>query len=84
MNQQAQAPAGMSAVGQGIQGQVSPDGKTLLLAIDLTSEGVKSQSGKSMVIATTNGNIGLPGGLQLGVNVFRKTPAITGTERVAA
>jgi len=54
----------------GIMGAVK--GGKLILAIELKTEGVESKSGKSIVIASTRGNIGIPGtDLKLGVNLYR-------------
>lgn len=47
------------------------DGHTLTLTIDLSHNLGLSKSGKSSLIATTNGNVTLPGGEKLGVNLFR-------------
>ncbi len=49
------------------------DGK-LMLEIDITSKGEVSNSGKSMVIASTSGNLSVPGtdGGVLGLNFYRK------------
>ena len=51
-------------------------GDKLTLVINLTADTKPSVSGKSNVLATTNGNVvvdieGAPAGLKLGVNVFR-------------
>ena len=43
---------------------------TITLAFD--KAGVPSKSGKSLVHATTRGNIAIEGGLSLGVNLFSK------------
>lgn len=48
-------------------------GNKLVVEIDLTAQGVKSASGKSTVIASTKGNVSVPGadGLKIGVNCYR-------------
>ena len=48
------------------------DGKAIL-TIDLKNNGGPSKSGKSVVIATSGGNIEIPnsGGAKLGLNVYR-------------
>lgn len=45
----------------------------LFLTIDLTQEVGESSSGKSMIIATTGGNVSVPGyeEIKLGLNVYR-------------
>ena len=57
--------------GEGFTASVSEDGKTLVIEIDLTAKGTLSASGKSMVIATTRGNINI-NGVTLGLNVYKK------------
>ena len=47
------------------------DGK-LILEIDTKNAGEVSKSGKSTVIASTRGNVGIPGtDLKLGLNIYR-------------
>ncbi len=48
--------------------------KTMTLTIDLQNEGEESKSGKSQVIATTKGNIDVPGckGMKIGLNCYTK------------
>ena len=57
--------------GEGFTANVSEDGKTLVIEIDLTAKGTPSASGKSLVIATTRGNIPV-NGFTLGLNVYKK------------
>lgn len=47
-------------------------GKTLIIRIELEAPKVPSASGKSDKLASTNGNIDVPGvpGLKLGVNAY--------------
>ena len=47
---------------------------TLLIKVDLTKELGPSASGKSVIIATTEGNMDVPGAPQvkIGLNVYRK------------
>ena len=47
---------------------------TLLIKVDLTKELGPSASGKSVIIATTEGNMDVPGASQvkIGLNVYRK------------
>ena len=58
----------MEHVGQGIVWELR-DGK-LIIEIDVTAEGVPSASGKTMVVATTRGNVPIAGG-RLGLNFYR-------------
>lgn len=46
----------------------------LTITIDLSKRGRDSESGKSRVIATTRGNVDVPGkvGLKLGLNLYAK------------
>ena len=48
-------------------------GKVLTITIDLSVKGNASASGKSIVLASTKGNVEIPGapGVKLGVNVYR-------------
>lgn len=50
------------------------DGKKLIITIDTTQRLGASRSGKSDMVATTGGNAKLPGGLELGLNLFTKKP----------
>ena len=59
----------MQSVGQNIQMEVK-DGK-LLLEIDLSAKGVPSASGKTIVLASTRGNLPVAEGVFLGLNVYR-------------
>ena len=46
----------------------------LLITVDLSQELGASASGKSMIIATTEGNVEVPGAtdVKIGLNVYRK------------
>jgi hypothetical protein len=44
----------------------------LVIRIDMTKEGKLSASGKSKVIASTQGNVAVGAGMYLGVNLYRK------------
>jgi hypothetical protein len=48
------------------------EGSKLVVTIDLSAEGTPSASGKTVVIASTHGNIDVPDtkGLKLGINVY--------------
>lgn len=57
-------------IGQNIEAGIS--GRTLTLTVNLDADGRPSASGKSIVIASTHGNVALPEGVKVGVNVYRK------------
>ncbi len=57
------------AIGQNIAATI--DGKKLVIEIDLSKSLGESKSGKSINIATTNGNKALPDGASIGLNVYR-------------
>lgn len=46
----------------------------LIITVDLSKELGPSSSGKSVIIATTEGNVGVPGApdIKIGLNVYRK------------
>ena len=46
----------------------------LVITVDLKAEGVPSVSGKTTVIASTKGNVAVPGaeGTFIGLNVYKK------------
>lgn len=50
------------------------DGKVLTLTVDLSQEFGLSSSGKSLIIASTEGNIAVPGKeeVKIGLNIYRK------------
>jgi hypothetical protein len=49
------------------------DGDKLVIAVDLSKEIGPSSSGKTILIASTEGNANVPGheGMKLGLNVYR-------------
>jgi len=49
-------------------------GKKLTITVDLTQEHGQSSTGKSTIIATTSGNIEVPGapGVKIGFSVYKK------------
>ena len=53
--------------------KLAVSGKKLVITIDLGAEGEPSKSGKSVVLATTKGNVPIPQheDLKLGLNLFR-------------
>ncbi len=54
--------------------QMSVDGETLVLKVNLTEEFGPSASGKTIIIASTEGNVSVPGNkeIKVGLNVYRK------------
>ncbi|MDR1535356.1 MAG: hypothetical protein LBU64_09710 [Planctomycetota bacterium] len=53
--------------------EMSVDGDTLIIKVDLTKEFGASSSGKTIIIASTEGNQSVPGrNEKVGVNVYRK------------
>jgi len=53
--------------------QLAVNGNKLTLTIDLSKEQGDSKSGKSVVIASTDGNVDVKGaaGIKLGLNVYK-------------
>lgn len=56
------------------------EGAILTIRVDLSAKGELSKSGKSEVVATTNGNQEIGDGLMLGLNIFKVTPKSQWTE----
>ena len=53
--------------------KLSVSGNTLTITVDLTQEFGPSSSGKTIIIASTEGNFQLPGRTEVvGLNVYRK------------
>jgi len=50
------------------------EGKTLTIRVDLGKEFGESKSGKSIAIASTEGNVSVPGHeeIKIGLNIYRK------------
>ncbi|NVO66829.1 hypothetical protein [Methanofollis tationis] len=50
------------------------EGDRLVITVDLSQEFGASKSGKSITIASTDGNVSVPGHeeIKIGVNVYRK------------
>ena len=61
----------MLMVGQNVAVRV--EGERLVIEVDLSQHFGESQSGKSLIIASTGGNISLPGReeVKVGLNVYR-------------
>lgn len=56
-------------IGRNITAKI--EGDTLTLTINLKTDLGESKSGKTRMVATTNGNAPLPDGSKLGLNLFR-------------
>jgi len=54
--------------------KVTVDGETMTITVDLTKEHGVSASGKSVIVATTEGNQAVDNhpGMYVGVNVYKK------------
>jgi len=54
--------------------EMNVEGEILHLKIDLAKEFGPSASGKTVIIATTEGNQSIPGkeGIKIGINVYKK------------
>ena len=54
--------------------KIELDGDELVIRIDLTQELGRSKSGKSINVASTFGNISIPGhpDIQMGLNLYKK------------
>ncbi|MDR3540704.1 MAG: hypothetical protein P4L69_07000 [Desulfosporosinus sp.] len=50
------------------------DGNILTITVDISKEFGKSASGKSMIIASTEGNVSIPDKeeIKIGLNIYRK------------
>lgn len=68
----------MTMVGQNVAVEVK--GTTLVISVDLAQTFGLSGSGKSVIIASTGGNIAVPGhgDVKMGLNVYRPNPAGNG------
>ena len=54
--------------------EMSVDGNTLIIKVDLSKEFGPSSSGKTIIIASTEGNQSVPekDGVKVGLNVYKK------------
>jgi hypothetical protein len=60
-------------LGRNVKAEV--EGDTLILRLDLKAVGERSASGKTLVVATTSGNVPVPGTnpvMSLGLNLYHK------------
>ena len=70
MAKQVKQTSRAEAIGRNVLAEIQ--GETLVLRIDLAADGHESKSGKSSVIGTTNGNVGIAGtDVKIGLNVYR-------------
>ena len=55
--------------------KMSITGNILTISVDLSQQGVKSASGKSLVIGSTEGNVSVEGKpeVKVGINVYTKS-----------
>ncbi len=53
---------------------MSVNGNTLTIEVDLSKDFGETKSGKSISIASTDGNVSIPGNddIKIGLNVYRK------------
>lgn len=57
--------------------KTSVKGTILTITVDLSKKGSPSGTGKSIIIATTSGNVtldGAKGEVKMGLNIYRKNP----------
>jgi len=55
--------------------EMQVDGHILTIKVDLTKEFGPSSSGKTIIVATTEGNVDVPGSeVKVGLNVYRPRP----------
>ena len=61
----------MEAIGENIECEVK--GTKIILELDISGSGTPSASGKSLVFATTRGNVQIPNSpFTLGLNLYKK------------
>jgi hypothetical protein len=53
--------------------EMKVDGQKLIITVDLTKEFGKSSSGKTTIVATTAGNVSVPGhdDIKIGLNCYK-------------
>ncbi len=56
--------------------EISVDGNKLIIMVDLDQEFGLSSSGKSITVASTEGNVSVPGReeIKIGLNIYRPKP----------
>ena len=54
--------------------EMAVNGNILTITVDISKEFGKSSSGKSMIIATTEGNVSIPDNVdvKIGLNIYKK------------
>jgi hypothetical protein len=54
--------------------EMNVEGNTLIIKVDLSQEFGPSSSGKTIIIASTEGNVSVPGmeDKKIGLNIYRK------------
>ncbi len=69
---------------QNVEFQVQ--GNSLVIVVDLSQEVGESSSGKSIIIASTGGNVSVPGfeDVKVGLNVYRPQQVNRGLRRMAS
>ena len=62
------------------------EGDQLVIRIDLSQELGESSSGKSVIIATTGGNVAVPGreAVKVGLNVYRPQQVSSTSRRISS
>lgn len=63
---------GVEATVKNVKAQIV--GNILTITVDMSQDVGTSKSGKSTNIATTEGNVRLPNGAYIGLNVYRPVP----------
>ena len=54
--------------------EMTVEGSTLMIKVDLTKDFGPSSTGKTMIIASTEGSVNVPNseGIKIGLNVYKK------------
>ncbi len=56
--------------------EMTVDGNTLTITVDLSKNGTVSKSGKSHIVASTDGNVYVPGRTEkIGLNIYKPVTA---------
>ena len=59
-----------TTIGSGIHVRI--DGDEITMRFSAAGAGTPSRSGKTMIVASTSGNVTLPNGITVGLNAYRK------------
>ena len=54
--------------------ELKVEGNTLTIVVDLKQEFGLSSSGKSLTVASTEGNVAVLGDIKIGLNVYKPAP----------